>query len=822
MKHDPIRRLAAAALTLILSLSLALPVSASWALGTELVDRSVTLAGGVTLTSQSLWSASKSDLRSEHYITYTPGTGVTPVVYSGAYVTSASTLSAAASALQSQGYRVVGGINGGFFNTDGTAVGALMTGGVLRTLDIMNYAKVGFTGDGHVFIDEREPVKTASWQTTTIQYPDPPEPDPEPTPGGSGEDGTAPPEESDPSAESDPPTEDEPPEEPEGIPVVTQHSFALSGFNAYRNNISLGGLYLYNRDFNSRVNKDPGRDCVAVTLTPVSGGEMTMDCSLTFAAERFCDTAAGDVFDGMLAEGRYMLYANVYGGNDSLLAALRALAPGDLVTISVSGAGEQWADAEYGLSGLYPLLRDGEIVPSLPASSNPYTAIGVRDDGTAVFYTIDGRQSGWSVGAAYSQVAQRLQELGCVSAAALDGGGSTTLGATLPGSSSFSVINRPSGGGERRVNNCVLLVVPAGTSILEGGYYPAAATQVVLTGADLALTAAPYDSTGGPSGGSDPGWAAEGGSIAGSGLSAVYTAGTAAGSYPITTAGGSLTVRVTDKLSSLTVNKEGSSASVSSLTLKPEESVDLTASGKWYNLPVAMADENVTWSADPAVGTVDGTGRFTAGERNASGAVTASAGGRTVTIKVTVDTGLPFDDVAADDWFFDEVRYAVDHGLMKGMAPAAFEPNTSTSRAMLVTILYRLEGEPLLSGGTAFTDVADGQWYSEAISWAAANGIVDGYGDGTFRPEQVMSRQEAAAMLYRYASHKGFDVSSSGDLSGFTDVESVQPWALEYIRWAVGTGLITGMTSSTLEPALGASRAQIAAILTRFCQSYPG
>ncbi len=770
MKTDAIRRLTAAALTLCILLGLTLPASASWALGTELAERSTQLAGGVTLTAQNLWSASRSDLRSEHYITYTPGGGVTPMVYSGAYVTSTSTLSAAASAMQSQGYRVVGGINGGFFNTDGTAVGALMTEGAVRTLDVLNYVKVGFTGDGQVFIDELEPAKTASWQTTAIQDPDPSSPDgPE-----------------------------------EGVPVVTPHKFALSGFNAYRNKIALGGLYLYNRDFNSRVNKDPNWNCVAVTLTPAPGGEMTMDCSLTFAVAGMCDTAAGDVFNGVLDEGEYMLYANESGGNDVLLSALRALRPGDLVTITVGGASERWKDAEYGLSGLYPLLWGGEIAPGLPDAVNPYTAIGIKADGSAVFYTIDGRQSGWSVGATYAQVAQRLQELGCVSAVALDGGGSTSLGATLPGSSSFTVVNRPSGGGERRVNNCVLLLSPAGSPILDGGYYPTAGTQVVLAGANLDLTAVPYDPTGGPGEGADPSWSATGGVISGSGLSAVYTAGPADGTYQITTLGGSLPVRVTSALSSLTVRREDSASPLSSLTLAPGDSANLTASGRWYNLPVAMADENVIWQADAGLGTIDGQGRFTAGQNSVSGAVTASAGGKTVTIQVTVTTGLPFDDVHAGDWFLGAVRYAVEHRLMNGISSTQFAPYSPATRGMIMTILARRAGADT-SGGSP--------WYQPGMDWAVASGV----SDGTY-PEANITREQLATMLWRHMGRPAADLSR---LDGFSDGGSVSSWARDAMAWAVEKAIFQG-DGANLDPLDFTTRAEAAAVLTRFCQQFPG
>ena len=213
-------------------------------------------------------------------------------------------------------------------------------------------------------------------------------------------------------------------------------TITVSGFKSYRNANYLGGLYLYNKDFSSRVSSHG--TSVSAILRPLSPEGLKLSGTYAFEVVSVTDTAQeGAAFNGNIPEGCYMLYGEDHG-NPELLAALRGMQAGSRVTLTIDGAGAQWADAAYGVSGMYSLLRNGQIVPGLPAAPNPYTAVGVKADGTAVFYTIDGRQSGYSVGATYAQVAERLQELGCVSAVALDGGGSTTLGATLPGSTGFS------------------------------------------------------------------------------------------------------------------------------------------------------------------------------------------------------------------------------------------------------------------------------------------------------------------------------------------------------------------------------------------------
>ena len=178
---------------------------------------------------------------------------------------------------------------------------------------------------------------------------------------------------------------------------------------------------------------------------------------------------------------------------------------------------------------------------------------------------------------------------------------------------------------------------------------------------------------------------------------------------------------------------------------------------------------------------------------------------------------LPFTDVKTGDWYYDAVAYAYDNGLMSGTSATTFSPNATTTRGMIVTILWRMEQEPSVSG-QAFTDVADNMYYKDAVTWAAANGIVTGYGDGTFGPDKTITREQMAAILYRYAQYKGYDVTNMKDISGYSDADSVSSWAQEAMEWANGAGYITGVTDTTLLPQNSATRAQSATILMRFCE----
>ena len=244
----------------------------------------------------------------------------------------------------------------------------------------------------------------------------------------------------------------------------------------------------------------------------------------------------------------------------------------------------------------------------------------------------------------------------------------------------------------------------------------------------------------------------------------------------------------------------------------------------------AKAGAEVTLTATPdegyAVGTITVTDRFGDAVKvteNADGTYTFTMPNGQVTVKATfVETeepapAEPFPDVDENDWFYDEVVYVYENGLMNGVENNQFAPNTATNRAMLATILYRLAGEPAVSGDLPFTDVAAGTWYTDAVLWAAQNGIVNGLGENTFAPMNTLTREQLVTMLYRYAEAEGYDVSAAADLSGYPDAGKVQTYAQKAMSWAVAEGIVEGMDGN-LNPAGSATRAQIATILMRFCE----
>ena len=180
--------------------------------------------------------------------------------------------------------------------------------------------------------------------------------------------------------------------------------------------------------------------------------------------------------------------------------------------------------------------------------------------------------------------------------------------------------------------------------------------------------------------------------------------------------------------------------------------------------------------------------------------------------------GLPFADVSSSDWFYNDVRYVYEKGIMDGTGADRFSPNAPLTRAMIVTILYRMAGSPAMSGASDFKDVDSNKWFAKAVAWAAANGIVNGYGSGLFGPNDPVTREQLAAILYRYAVYGGMTaVTLEENLGSFADTAQLSAYAIQAMNWAVGQGLING-SGSNLVPKAQATRAQVAAIIHRYLE----
>lgn len=183
---------------------------------------------------------------------------------------------------------------------------------------------------------------------------------------------------------------------------------------------------------------------------------------------------------------------------------------------------------------------------------------------------------------------------------------------------------------------------------------------------------------------------------------------------------------------------------------------------------------------------------------------------------------LKFIDLDPSMWYHEPIEYVLNRGIMDGMTENTFAPEATLTRAMVVTMLYALDGKPAVSGNNPFSDVSATDWYVNPVIWASEKGVVSGYTDGTFGPARAVTREELATMLRSYAIYKMKDSSANGDLSGFVDQAAVSDWATNNVSWAVGHGIITGREGNRIAPKGTATRAEAATMFARLCQNVLG
>ncbi|MEG2744062.1 MAG: phosphodiester glycosidase family protein [Oscillospiraceae bacterium] len=580
------------------------------------------------------------------------------------------------------------------------------------------------------------------------------------------------------------------------------NAFAMDSLNKKR---GAGGASVFTDSYAPTTkNSTPGTDILCSV-----NGEFTINCALTLTVDEVQKASGATA----IPAGKVLISVGD-GASEALLSAVAALKPGDQIPLNIS-APEEWKNVSYALGSLYKLITNGKLETGLENGVAPRSAIGKKADGSLVFYTMDGRKPGHSVGVTMTQLAQRMLELGCTEAAIMDGGGSTSMNAIYVGDSSVSQINKPSDGYQRSVTNYIMLVTenkptgkadrlalyPLTTHLLSG-----ASSNFIVKAADkngYALAPDRYVTME-----VDKGL----GTIEPNG---VFTA-TGAGTGTLTASAEGLVsaavqiniVKTPDKIS---IKSENSGNTLSSLNAATNISVPLSAYCESNHVSLISKDSCYTWSVSGNIGSIDANGTFTSGKETAKGTISATAGEKTVTIPVSVINPEKYDDVKPGDWFYDAVKYVSDGGFMAGTAERSFSPNDATSRAMAVTVLHRMKGAPAPVGGTgSFGDVPANQWFTNAVYWANENGIVQGFG-GNFDPNASITREQLAAILYRYSGSP----ATGGSLAAFADADKASDWAKTPLAWAVEKGLISGISPTELSPQTTASRAQFASILMR-------
>ena len=587
MKHFSRR-----ALALLLSAALLSSTAlASYALGDELHQYSIRLSEGASLTTQMFWSNSKSDLRTENYITYSPHSSLSPVVSYGDSILVKQSVPSMATSLEKQGERVLGGINGDYFvMATGDPLGIVLTDGILRS-SASYLSAVGFFQDGSALIGKPELTVTAKFA-----------------------------------------------------------GYALKVADVNKIRTSTGGYYLLSEDFGATTqNSQPGVDVVLAplhdnlgsTVTADNGQAVTLSDQLKIGSRVSCvvEEVLQSTGSVNIPKGKFVMTINK-NGSKFLQDTLSSLKPGDSMDIEITSTDPRWNTVDCAIGAMYRILTDGTVNTGLDDTAAPRTAIGVKADGKVIFYTIDGRQSGLSVGASMTQVANRLKELGCVNAVCLDGGGSTTIGTTNPGSNGFSVVNSPSDGATRKVTNALFLVSNLSPSGVPARLYVEPKQRVLLSGATTTCTAAFVDSNWFPMNDTDVlSYTAKRGSITQDGI---YTAPSTGGSHEITVTSssnlmGTATVTVFQTPTAIRLSNESTGAALSSLTVSEKETVNLKAAASHKLISLGATDRNFTWTVSPAsLGEITADGVFTSGSVKGTGSIQVSAGGFTATLPLTV------------------------------------------------------------------------------------------------------------------------------------------------------------------------------------------
>lgn len=511
-----------------------------------------------------------------------------------------------------------------------------------------------------------------------------------------------------------------------------------------------------------------------------------------------------------IGEGNIILTAETACGLESQFEKFQV---GDIVTLTTHCTDERLSEAKWvtGCGNILALngqLNAPENWDSAILGLNPRTAVGIRDDGSMVFYTVDGRSS-LSTGATMQQLAEDLLSMGCTTVVNLDGGGSTTLSLRSGKTGEHTIINVPSDGSPRRVAGYILFVTDgeAGGKRLflnEDGQY-------VLTGATLDLGTYCADNALIPAHASGVSYKSARGTLNGTKYTAPSFACLEIITLSCADAVGQGELYIVDKADSLTVKNAATGAGITSITLAPGESLKLGVGAKKLGRDVCIDGTRISYSCSDGIGSVTSGGVFTASGSGVSGSITVEAAGLSVTIPVY--TTCAFSDISSH-WAKTAIEALYNRGIVSGTGEGSFSPDADMKRGDFILMLYRACGSPEVSANSAYTDVPADSYYAKAIGWAQHSGIAFGNGDGTFSPEATLTREQAFTFVYRALGQLKINSPEPDTalLAQFSDGDSVSPYAKNAVSALIELGVVSG-SDGKLEPQNTLTRAQMARVL---------
>ena len=590
---------------------------------------------------------------------------------------------------------------------------------------------------------------------------------------------------------------------------------SLTHLNKYRT--GTGGLYLLNEHF-STVSTRTSTSGWMVRMEEVNGEELSVSGELTLRVTELLQTSEAVP----IGEGNYILTADDRSG---LGEVFQSFQEGDIITLTTQCDTPALEEAQWACGVGDVMVQDGRLTDSsewtyAKDGRNPRTALGVRKDGSAVLYVVDGRKSGYSGGLSQVDLAQELLDQGCERVVNLDGGGSSAISVWVPGQTGPAIVNQPSDGKPRGCATYLLLVTddsgdgdPDRLVLKNDGLVVLAGTSVDL--GEVAVLDSGLNPLSDSVGDITIRSQEELGEIDGT----IYTAGDRAGTDTLTLRSrdlgvqGTAQIHVVTALSDITVTQSGSNQAVTSLSMKPGDQVALEATGHYWSRTAMRDSSAVTWAVQGDVGTIDENGVFTAAlSGSLSGSITATAGGVTKTIPVTL-TNVHVD-VGPDHWAYTAVEYCYEKQLVSGISASQFGPDLNIRRGDFLLMLYRAAGSPTVNSTVDFPDVSPTDYYATAIAWAQENKLASGMEDGTFAPNINVTREQAFTILNRVLPLIGIQCESAplSVLDQFSDKDALASWAGEHTATLVAYQIVGG-SGGLLNPKGNLSRAEMAALL---------
>lgn len=570
---------------------------------------------------------------------------------------------------------------------------------------------------------------------------------------------------------------------------------------------SNGGIFLFGSDFAP----EEGMDLTggwAVSLR-IDEGEMRIGGELLVTVEDII-TEPGE--EAHVEEGHLIMTSSM----KYFEKAYEELEVGDSAVLALTPVDERLAKAEWATGCGDVLVENGQLTEDWDKTLynyHPRTAFGMKDDGTMVFYIVDGRMPTHSIGARLSEIAHDLMDMDCTTVVNLDGGGSTALELMIPGYAAPGLINRPSNGGIRSCSTYILFITdnedktPAGLYLeRNGGYLLAGASKPIYwISFDKSLHAieAPEDVIAESSG-------------LGSVENGIYTAGSTAGVDTVTLRSPSLsiegkgTVHIVSDVDEVVLRNSDTARVPAFLDLEHGSELQLELTLYKYGKLVDYDWTQVEVSISENVGYVNDAGLVSiTGEPGEEGEIILTVGGLTLTEKVS--TAISFDDVKGH-WARGFIETLHREGVVNGTGNRSFSPSSGIRRGDFVLMLWRALGSEAAENACTFTDVPEDAYYAGALAWAQEKGIAAGYDDGTFNPDGTLSREQAFTLLYRALYEAGEDEPSDEAAAGFEDWEQVSDYAVPAASELITRGIVNG-SAGRLNPKANITRAEMAKIL---------